>query len=74
MRTDTKAPTGRNHHINNQSKKIMAQSLSKVYVHITLLEYIDNQREHHKKQTFQQELLKFLRKYNVEYDERYLWD
>ena len=52
----------------------MAQLLSKVYVHITLVKYIDNQCEYHKKQTFQQELLKFLRKYNVEYDERYLWD
>jgi len=30
-----------------------------------VVEYIDNQREHHKKLTFQQEFLKFLRKYNV---------
>jgi REP element-mobilizing transposase RayT len=39
-----------------------------------IVEYIDNQKEHHKKRTFQQELLAFLKKYNVEYDERYLWD
>jgi len=35
--------------------------------------YIDNQQEHHKKMTFQAELLAFLKKYEVEYDERYLW-
>jgi len=35
--------------------------------------YIDNQQEHHKKLTFQTELLAFLKKYEVEYDERYLW-
>ena len=39
-----------------------------------VIEYIDNQYEHHKKVTFQQELLAFLKKYNVAYDERYLWD
>ena len=39
-----------------------------------VIEYINNQYEHHKKRTFQEELLAFLKKYNVEYDERYLWD
>jgi REP element-mobilizing transposase RayT len=39
-----------------------------------VIEYIDNQYEHHKKRTFQEELLGFLKKYEVEYDERYLWD
>jgi len=36
--------------------------------------YIDNQHEHHRKRTFQQEYRAFLKKYRVEYDERYLWD
>ena len=36
--------------------------------------YILNQHEHHKKMTFQDEYRKFLKKYNVEYDERYVWD
>jgi REP element-mobilizing transposase RayT len=40
----------------------------------TVVAYIENQYEHHKKRTFQEELLAFLKKYNVEYDERYLWD
>jgi REP element-mobilizing transposase RayT len=36
--------------------------------------YITNQHEHHKKKTFQDEYRAFLKKYNVEYDERYVWD
>ena len=34
--------------------------------------YVNNQREHHKKQTFQDEYLAFLKLYNVEYDEKYV--
>ena len=36
--------------------------------------YILNQKEHHRKRSFQEEYLAFLKKYNVTYDERYLWD
>ncbi len=36
--------------------------------------YIANQEEHHKKQTFKKEYLDFLEKYNVAYDERYLFE
>jgi len=39
-----------------------------------VVEYVDNQHEHHKKRTFQEELLAFLKKYKVAYDERYLWE
>jgi REP element-mobilizing transposase RayT len=39
-----------------------------------VVEYIENQHEHHKKRTFQEELLLFFKKYKIEYDERYLWD
>lgn len=39
-----------------------------------LTRYIDRQVEHHKKRSFRQELVDFLEKYGVEYDERYLWD
>jgi hypothetical protein len=39
-----------------------------------VVEYIDNQEKNHRKKTFQEELLAFLKKYNVEYDERYLWN
>lgn len=37
-------------------------------------EYIQNQKEHHKGTTFQEEYLKFLKKYRVDFDERHLWD
>jgi putative transposase len=36
--------------------------------------YIKNQESHHRKQTFQDELRTFLRKHQVEFDERYVWD
>ena len=36
--------------------------------------YIQNQAEHHRRKTFQEELREILRKHNVEFDERYLWD
>ena len=39
-----------------------------------VVRYIENQAEHHKKKTFQEEYVAFLKKYNAEYDERYLWD
>ncbi len=35
--------------------------------------YIQNQEEHHKKMTFKEELIAFLKEYGIEYDERYLW-
>ncbi|MBN1185741.1 MAG: IS200/IS605 family transposase [Bacteroidales bacterium] len=37
-------------------------------------EYILNQVEHHKTRTFKEEYLSFLEEYNIEYDERYVWD
>ena len=37
------------------------------------IHYINNQKEHHKKQTFQEEYLMILKKHGIEYDEQYLW-
>ena len=39
-----------------------------------LKRYIAGQKEHHRRRTFRDELITLLRKYEVEYDERYLWD
>ena len=39
----------------------------------TLIAYIDNQSEHHRARSFKEELIDFFQKYNVEYDEQYLW-
>ena len=39
-----------------------------------LLSYIDNQEKHHEKVSFKEELIMFLQKYNISYDESYLWE
>jgi putative transposase len=36
--------------------------------------YIANQREHHRKTTFQEEYRKLLERHGVSFDERYVWD
>ena len=36
--------------------------------------YVRNQEQHHRKKTFQEEFRTFLARYNIEYDERYVWD
>ena len=37
-------------------------------------EYIRNQEEHHRKRSFQEEFIALLRRHNISYDERYIWD
>jgi putative transposase len=37
-------------------------------------EYIRQQPEHHKQQNFQDELRQWLRRYEIQWDERYVWD
>ena len=39
-----------------------------------VIRYVANQPEHHKKMTFQNEFRALLRKHNMEWDERYVWD
>jgi REP element-mobilizing transposase RayT len=39
-----------------------------------VIKYISNQHEHHQKISFQDEYRAFLKKYKVDYDERYVWD
>ncbi|HOD83422.1 MAG: Transposase IS200 like protein [Planctomycetes bacterium ADurb.Bin126] len=36
--------------------------------------YILRQEEHHRQRTFQEEFILFLKKHNVEYDERFVWE
>ena len=40
----------------------------------TVKAYIESQHEHHKVKTFQDEFREFLMRYEIEYDERYVWD
>jgi len=37
-------------------------------------DYIEDQESHHRRESFEDEFLRLLRKYNVELDERYVWD
>lgn len=37
-------------------------------------DYIARQREHHRRMTFQDEYRAFLRRHNIQCDERYVWD
>ena len=39
-----------------------------------VIKYIMNQEEHHKKYTFKEEYLEFLQKFEIEYDEKYLFE
>jgi len=38
-----------------------------------VISYIQTQKEHHRKLTFREEYLAFLEKFEVEYDERYVF-
>ncbi len=40
----------------------------------TLVQYIQNQADHHAKVSFQDEFRKFLRRYEIAFDERHVWD
>ena len=46
-------------------------SQSKVDV---IKKYIQNQEEHHQKLSFQDEYRRFLKDYEIEFDEQYVWD
>ena len=40
----------------------------------SLLEYINEQQEHHRTRTFEEEYCELLGKHGVDFDERYVWD
>jgi REP element-mobilizing transposase RayT len=50
-----------------------AFSISPSHVDV-LKRYIANQTKHHRQETFQDEFRRLLKKYDIEYDERYVWD
>ena len=39
-----------------------------------VVDYIKNQKEHHRTKGFQEEFLLFLKNYEIEFDEKYIWD
>lgn len=38
------------------------------------VQYVKNQKEHHKQTSFKDELRTILKTYNIPFDEKYLWD
>lgn len=50
-----------------------AFSYSKSHVS-SVISYIENQEEHHKKISFRDEYLEFLKKFEIEYNEKYIFD
>ena len=53
-------------------KKLLFFSINTYYE--AMKNYIENQEDHHKKITFKEEFLKFLKKYKIDYDEKYIWE
>jgi putative transposase len=49
-----------------------AFSYSKSHVQ-NVINYVNNQENHHSKQSFRDEYLDFLKKFDIEYDERYIF-
>jgi putative transposase len=43
-------------------------------VHDKTKRYIENQEKHHEKVNFEEEYRMFLKEYEIEYDERYVWN
>jgi putative transposase len=39
-----------------------------------LIRYIDEQKAHHRKRSFQDEMRAFFEKYHIAFDEKYVWD
>ena len=39
-----------------------------------VINYFERQEQHHRRVSFQDEYRAFLKKYDIEYDERYVWD
>jgi putative transposase len=50
-----------------------ASSVSPSHVE-ALVQYIANQEEHHRRESFQDEFRRLCKKYGLEIDERYVWD
>lgn len=73
--------TGSTHHINEQrwmagrfSWQEGFGAFSYSHSQITaVIRYVENQVEHHKKQSFREEYLEFLAKFRVPFDERYIF-
>lgn len=57
----------------NWQKGFGAFSYSKSQID-SVIKYIMNQEEHHKQKTFEEEYIEFLKKYDIDYDSKYVFD
>ncbi len=57
----------------NWQKVYGAFSIGQTQVEM-IVKYIENQKEHHRTHDFQDEYRAWLNKYEIDYDERYVWD
>ena len=39
-----------------------------------VVKYIENQHEHHRTTSYKEEYIAFLKKYNIDYKDEYIWD
>ena len=61
--------------INNFDRQKGFGAFSYSHSHISdVIQYIKNQEEHHRKRNFKEEYYDFLRKFNVDFDDKYLFD
>jgi REP element-mobilizing transposase RayT len=69
-------------HIKTLDERLQSFSWQKGYglfsvspTHVpSVREYIENQEEHHRVKSFQEEYRDFLKRYEISYDEKYVWD
>jgi hypothetical protein len=52
---------------------ITYKGLIKIILDTSVIEYIKNQEIHHRKQTFVEEYYDFLKKFEIDFDERYIF-
>ena len=55
------------------AERLWAFSVAQSQVEV-VKRYIQNQKQHHRRVTFQDEYRNFLRRYEIDFDERYVWD
>ena len=53
-----------------QGRSDLAARVSQIDVTVR---YIENQKQHHRKKSFEEEFLEFLKKHAIEYDPQYVW-
>ncbi len=67
-------------HLNHHGKSKFAWQIGYAIFSVSnssipkVAEYIINQEEHHRKVSFEEEYLKFLKKHGIQYDQRYIFD